>query len=432
MTAPNARIVGLADAPSGDPDAVRALATKWRAELSGDGNLGAAAHLTNSQVNATSSWNSPAATIFHDLLPKFGDALNKAAARVTSLATDVDKYATDLDDVQGHPGDGRTDTWWGLSKKLTERTAAINALGTKVKGVISQPVSTTPEAAKKIPKWPNAGDFSIPSDGGSIASGATWRALSQWQCNAWMNWAHLTGDIDAEAIAVTTLQNQLSAYATRVDGFRKSAVNRFDNVKSDGAATGSLSPLTAVGENGYLPQPTDPPIPFSEVASYDYTVVPGDNLSTIAGTAYGSQTWQRIYAKNKAKIGGNPNLINPGQVLTITHPTAMAGGVAVTTVGIKSFGTPPPPPTQPTTAPVPLQLPVPLPLGGAPTAAQTNLQSGLKKVWANPDNPGLTPAENTQLQQVRLEPIYGADGTPGPHGQTRGQAFAHWALKHPS
>ena len=46
-----------------------------------------------------------------------------------------------------------------------------------------------------------------------------------------------------------------------------------------------------------------------------YTVQSGDTLSGIA-SKYGT-TWQKIYNDNKSVIGSNPNLIKPGQVLTI-------------------------------------------------------------------------------------------------------------------
>lgn len=49
-----------------------------------------------------------------------------------------------------------------------------------------------------------------------------------------------------------------------------------------------------------------------------YTVVKGDCLSSIARRYYGTASkWTAIYEANKAVIGGNPNLIYPGQVLTI-------------------------------------------------------------------------------------------------------------------
>lgn len=49
-----------------------------------------------------------------------------------------------------------------------------------------------------------------------------------------------------------------------------------------------------------------------------YTVVKGDCLWNIAKKFYGSGSqYTKIYNANKSVIGGNPNLIYPGQVLTI-------------------------------------------------------------------------------------------------------------------
>lgn len=49
-----------------------------------------------------------------------------------------------------------------------------------------------------------------------------------------------------------------------------------------------------------------------------YTVQKGDCLWAIARAVYGDATkWQKIYEANKSTIGGNPNLIYPGQVYTI-------------------------------------------------------------------------------------------------------------------
>jgi LysM repeat protein len=45
-----------------------------------------------------------------------------------------------------------------------------------------------------------------------------------------------------------------------------------------------------------------------------YTVQSGDTLSTIAA-AHGTD-WQSLYQKNASVVGGNPNLIFPGQVLS--------------------------------------------------------------------------------------------------------------------
>jgi LysM repeat protein len=48
-----------------------------------------------------------------------------------------------------------------------------------------------------------------------------------------------------------------------------------------------------------------------------YTVKSGDTLSGIARKMTGSTNWQAIYQQNQGVIGSNPNLIKPGQVLTI-------------------------------------------------------------------------------------------------------------------
>lgn len=57
--------------------------------------------------------------------------------------------------------------------------------------------------------------------------------------------------------------------------------------------------------------------PVAETATQSYTVKSGDTLSGIARKLTGSTSWQAIYEQNKSVIGSNPNLIKPGQVLTI-------------------------------------------------------------------------------------------------------------------
>jgi len=61
------------------------------------------------------------------------------------------------------------------------------------------------------------------------------------------------------------------------------------------------------------------PKPLAEKpATRTYTVVKGDSLSKIAKAHYGRMDkWRVIYEANRAVIGNNPDLIKPGQVLTI-------------------------------------------------------------------------------------------------------------------
>ncbi|MGW6703800.1 LysM peptidoglycan-binding domain-containing protein [Streptomyces sp. NPDC054956] len=49
-----------------------------------------------------------------------------------------------------------------------------------------------------------------------------------------------------------------------------------------------------------------------------YTVRPGDSLSAIARRELGNEgRWRELYAMNKGVIGSNPDMIHPGQQLTL-------------------------------------------------------------------------------------------------------------------
>jgi nucleoid-associated protein YgaU len=61
---------------------------------------------------------------------------------------------------------------------------------------------------------------------------------------------------------------------------------------------------------------TAPP-PQQQQVRRTYTVAAGDNLSRIAKREYGdSSKWRKIFEANRDKIE-DPDLIQPGQVLTI-------------------------------------------------------------------------------------------------------------------
>ena len=58
--------------------------------------------------------------------------------------------------------------------------------------------------------------------------------------------------------------------------------------------------------------------PRAPTAAQSYTVVKGDSLSKIAKHFYGDASkWRKLYEVNKQVVGSNPDLIKPGQVLTI-------------------------------------------------------------------------------------------------------------------
>ncbi|MGW0880212.1 transglycosylase family protein [Streptomyces sp. NPDC002671] len=67
-----------------------------------------------------------------------------------------------------------------------------------------------------------------------------------------------------------------------------------------------------------------------------YTVVHGDTLSGIADDHHVRGGWQRLYAGNRATIGADPDLILPGQRLSLRAPAAPAPETRTTPKSSKS------------------------------------------------------------------------------------------------
>jgi nucleoid-associated protein YgaU len=65
--------------------------------------------------------------------------------------------------------------------------------------------------------------------------------------------------------------------------------------------------------------------PAATTTARSYTVKKGDTLSKIAGDEYGDATaWKRIFEANRDKIK-DPDLIHPGQELTIPAAETRGG-----------------------------------------------------------------------------------------------------------
>ena len=80
---------------------------------------------------------------------------------------------------------------------------------------------------------------------------------------------------------------------------RKEPLPDFSGVQSGGSSTAPSAPPGAAGEESY-------------------TVKKGDSLSKIAKRVYGdAQQWRKIYEANRAAIGDDPDLIQPGQALKL-------------------------------------------------------------------------------------------------------------------
>ncbi|MFJ6946006.1 peptidoglycan DD-metalloendopeptidase family protein [Streptomyces wuyuanensis] len=70
-----------------------------------------------------------------------------------------------------------------------------------------------------------------------------------------------------------------------------------------------------------------PQAPQAGKAAEAYTVVAGDHLSKIAAEQDVAGGWKKLYADNRAAVGGNPSLIHPGLKLSL-HGKPQAKGDA--------------------------------------------------------------------------------------------------------
>ena len=99
---------------------------------------------------------------------------------------------------------------------------------------------------------------------------------------------------------------------------RGNAAGRADSANAGFGGIGGLSGTPRGGADFSDVQGASMSTPASSTErERTYTVVAGDSLSKIAKREYGdANKWHQIYAANKATIS-NPDLIHPGQVLTL-------------------------------------------------------------------------------------------------------------------
>ncbi|MEV7726363.1 transglycosylase family protein [Streptomyces sp. NPDC087917] len=74
---------------------------------------------------------------------------------------------------------------------------------------------------------------------------------------------------------------------------------------------------TPSGTQGTTPEPTG-----TSVLPNPYVVAPGDSLSAIATGQHVEGGWQALYETNRSTVGADPNMIFPGQRLTLRVTTA--------------------------------------------------------------------------------------------------------------
>ncbi|MFI5617277.1 transglycosylase family protein [Streptomyces sp. NPDC051567] len=91
-------------------------------------------------------------------------------------------------------------------------------------------------------------------------------------------------------------------------------------------AVGAVVPVSvkATGGDGAPAQGAAPRPTGTSVLPNPYVVAPGDSLSAIATDQRVEGGWQALYETNRVAVGGNPNLIFPGQRLTLRITAAPA------------------------------------------------------------------------------------------------------------
>ncbi|WEO98304.1 transglycosylase family protein [Streptomyces sp. FXJ1.172] len=118
------------------------------------------------------------------------------------------------------------------------------------------------------------------------------------QAQGWGAWPVCSGSAGASGAAPAADRTSSSGTADPKGVTTKSAPAR----SAPAASAAAQTPQASTGRSA---APGD----------RDYVVREGDTLSAIA--ARHGTTWQRIYAANKKVVGGDPNLIVPGQRLAL-------------------------------------------------------------------------------------------------------------------
>jgi LysM repeat protein len=174
----------------------------------------------------------------------------------------------------------------------------------------------------------------IPLLGATSAEAAsvdTWDAVAQ--CESGGDWAINTGNGFYGGLQFTQSSWEAAGgtqYASRADLATKdqqiATAEILLGMQGPGAwpVCGPQAGLTADGPAAEVdpsgtateePAPAPEPEQRSAQGGSTYTVVEGDTLSAIAD-AHGV-SWEDVYAANESVIGGDPNLIYPGQELSL-------------------------------------------------------------------------------------------------------------------
>ncbi|PJN26752.1 M23 family metallopeptidase [Kitasatospora sp. CB02891] len=92
-------------------------------------------------------------------------------------------------------------------------------------------------------------------------------------------------------------------------------------------------------------------------SAHDYRVVSGDTLSKIAAAQHVDGGWEKLYQDNHSVVGGNPDLIFPGQQLTINGQAAAPAKAPAAKSASSDTAAKPAAAPKPVTAPKPATKP---------------------------------------------------------------------------
>ncbi|MET9884534.1 LysM peptidoglycan-binding domain-containing protein [Streptomyces sp. NPDC006430] len=125
----------------------------------------------------------------------------------------------------------------------------------------------------------------------------------------------------AEKAAATSTADYASKYTDAVSATRAAAERMAAQAppKPTRAVHPTHTPTPSSAAHKAVPAAPEPkPMPTAKKRTY--TVRAGDSLSAIARRELGNEArWRELYAMNKGVVGSNPDLIRPGQVLTLPH-----------------------------------------------------------------------------------------------------------------
>lgn len=210
-----------------------------------------------------------------------------------------------------------------LSRSFTRRAVATVAFAG---AAVAVPVAMAGSASADSVNWTaianceSSGNWAADTGngfyGGLQFTESTWLAYGGGQ---YAQYANDASESDQIAVAEKVLAGQgigawpvCGAYAgsgtaysgTNTSGSSDSGSSSVSNSSNGSSSSDSSSSTTSTASSS------------SSRKTGSYTVVAGDTLSGIAAKE-GVSNWHRLYKENVSVIGSNPDLIYPGQVLTI-------------------------------------------------------------------------------------------------------------------